>query len=80
MDRITKFMLRLTEKKRMKVRSAYESITHNRLDGLDIKPLKGKKGWFRCRVEDVRIIFVRVASGSNVITDVEFRGKVYKRM
>ncbi len=80
MDRIAKFMLRLTEKQRQKVRAAYDAIMENQLKGLDIKSLQGKQHWFRCRVGNVRIIFVRTAPGTHVITEVEFRGKVYKRV
>lgn len=80
MDRIEKFMLKLVAAQRAKVRAAYVAIVENRLGGLDIKPLQGKQHWFRCRVGNVRIIFVRTAPGTNVITEVDFRGKIYKRM
>lgn len=80
MDRIEKFMRKLAEKQRMKVRAAYDAIRENRLNGLDVKPLQGKKNCFRCRVGDVRILFVRISPSHNIITDVEFRDKAYRRL
>ena len=79
MDRIHKFLPKLSTKPRERVIAAIAAITNNHLEGMDVKPLKGKKGWFRCRLGDIRIIFVRTQSHTNVVVEVDFRGKVYRR-
>jgi len=80
MDRVQKFLQGIESKKRARLIAAMDAITQGKLEGLDIQPLKNQKNWFRCRIGDIRIIFVRIAPGTHVVTDMEFRGKVYKRI
>jgi len=79
MDRIEKFFRKLSPNLRSRLIKEISEITENRLEGKDIKPIKRKKGWYRCRVGNIRIIFTSTSSGTNVVTDAEFRGKVYRR-
>mgnify|MGYP000029404866 CR=1 FL=1 len=80
MDRIQKFLRTLQPKLRMRLIETLDAITANRLEKLDIQPIKGKKNWFRCRVGDIRIVFARMTPGVNVIVEVRFRGKAYRKV
>ncbi len=80
MDRILKLLRTLSPKLRERILDAAALIIAHKTENLDIKPLKGKKNWFRCRVGDIRIIYIRLESGVNIIHDVQFRGKVYKKL
>lgn len=79
MDAIEKFFRKLTPKQQQKLREALKALAANQLTRLDIKPLAGKKGWFRCRVGNIRIIFIRTSAGKHVIYAIDFRGSVYKK-
>ena len=79
MDHIEKFFRKLDPKRYAQVRAAQLAIEHNDLIGLDIKPMKNKKGWYRCRVRDVRLVFVRTGTGENILVDADFRGRIYKK-
>ena len=48
------------------------------LEGLDVKKLQGDKWKYRCRVGNVRILFVKGPDGKNFILDADFRGNIYK--
>ena len=78
MDAILKFLSKLQPKVRERLESVISDIAQNRLKELDIKPLKGYKGWYRCRVGDIRIIFVK-NSGANILIEIGFRGDMYKK-
>lgn len=79
MDHIEKFLRKLDPERFVKVRAARIAIERNHLQGLDIKPMKGRKGWYRCRIGDVRIIFIRTGAGENIVMDADFRGNIYKK-
>ncbi len=78
MDRIKKFLRRLSPKLRTAVMRTMQNIMKGNFAGLDIKPLTGKKGWYRCRMGDIRIIFVRTGAGMHVIYDIQFRDRAYR--
>ena len=78
MDQIRKFTRKLNAKLRKHVEEVIEHILLNHWEGLDIKPLQGKQGWFRCRIGDIRILFVRLPNGVLVLKRAGFRGEVYK--
>ena len=80
MDPIQKFLRKLPLKLRQKVADTALAIAGNRLEGLDIKPLQGKHGWYRCRVGDIRLIFVRTAGGEHILYDVQYRDRVYRTL
>lgn len=79
MDRVQKFLTKLDKKQTERLKSAVRAIEQNQLRGLDIKPLSGQPGWYRCRVGKIRIIFIRTASGKAIIYDINFRGQAYKK-
>jgi len=71
MDPVEKFLRKLSAKRRTVVLRALKAISTGNLAKLDIKPLTGKKGWFRCRTGDIRIVFVY---------DIQFRDRAYRRI
>jgi len=75
---IEKFIRKLDPKRRAHVQNAVSAILRGCMKGLDIEPIRGYKGYFRCRVGDVRIIFIRTHTG-NVIDDIDWRGRAYRR-
>lgn len=80
MDPIEKFLRKLTPKSRAVLLRTLKAIGKGDLARLDIKPLQGRKGWFRCRVGNIRIIFIRTTAGKHVIYDVQSRGRAYRRL
>lgn len=72
MNKIGKFLRKLDRKRRIDVEVVIAQILEDRLDGLDVKKLKGRKEEYRVRVGTVRILFMRTASG-NVILGTGFR-------
>ena len=77
MDKVEKFLRKLDAKRRGKLIAVIAKIGANRLDGLDIKPLQGFEGHFRCRVGHIRILFMH-SHRSNIVYDVNFRGHIYR--
>lgn len=77
-DQPTKFIGRLEPKQSKRVEAVIAKITSNQLARLDIKPLKGRRHWYRCRVGQVRIIFIKTSSGRHIIHTIDFRGGVYR--
>lgn len=79
MDRVQKFLAKLDKKHLGRLKSALRAIEHGQLRGLDIKPLSGQPGWYRCRLGKIRVIFIRAASGKVIVYDIHFRGQAYKK-
>lgn len=78
MDKLEKFLRVLDPKRRQRALTVLRALQEHDLGSLDIRPLKGKKGHFRCRIGEIRFLFVRI-NGQNHIYDVDFRGNVYKK-
>ncbi len=78
MDRVKKFLRQLDSKRGKRASAVLRAIQANQLDGLNIKPLEGQKGHFRCRVGDMRFLFVRI-EGQNYVYDGNFRSSIYKK-
>ena len=79
MDRIEKFLRKIGKKRAARLVAVMRLIAHGQLDGLDIVPLQGHENWYRCRVGDIRIIFMRTEEGRHIVLDVNFRGGIYKK-
>lgn len=80
MDHFEKFVRKLSPKLRSRVLVTTKAILQGRLQGLDVKPLRGEKNWYRCRIGDIRILFYQAENGRYVVYDAGFRGKVYRKM
>lgn len=78
MDKIQKFLLKLTKKERTLIRKILGDILILNLQNYDIKPLKGCKGFFRLRKGDVRIVFAKEKT-MGIIIDIDYRKDIYKR-
>lgn len=76
MQNYLKFLGKLEKKMRIKLIESVEMIESGEINGLDIKPLKGYKNVFRCRVGKIRIIFEKT-EGESVIHDIGYRGDLY---
>lgn len=79
MDKIEKFLQKIDAVLEGRVRAVIVAILQNKFDGLDIKPLQGHKGVFRCRVGKVRVVFFK-GDTKNSIVHIGFRGEVYKAL
>ncbi|MFW6283402.1 MAG: type II toxin-antitoxin system RelE/ParE family toxin [Minisyncoccales bacterium] len=76
MNRIKKFLLKLSKKEREKYYSIFRDIYNLDLEKYDIKKLKNKENHFRLRSGKIRIIFKR-KDGSGMIINIDYRGNVY---
>ena len=79
MDALEKFLRKLDSRLAQRVIDALAALAKNDLKSLDSKPLTDRANWFRCRIGDARIVFVRTAQNTHVIIEVGFRGGVYKK-
>jgi mRNA-degrading endonuclease RelE of RelBE toxin-antitoxin system len=72
MDRIQKFVSKLSGSEAERVFEAIKCVRVGHVDTLSVKKLKGYVDYYRVRVGRVRIIFTKI-EGRNVIIEVEFR-------
>lgn len=79
MQDYVKFLRKLPKHLRERVVTVVLKIGNNDLKTLDLKILKGKSRFYRCRVGKIRIIFEQ-REMSNIIYHIGFRGDVYKGM
>ena len=77
MDKIRKFLLKLTKKERTILQKTLRDIRLLSIQNYDVKPLKGYKGLFRLRKGDIRIVFAK-QKDVGVILDIDFRKDIYK--
>ena len=66
MNKIDKFLRKLSAKERSIVFPILRSIMVGNEEGLNMKKLSGHRNMFRVRVADFRIIFERNASGTAI--------------
>ena len=57
MDRIRKFLKRLSSKERVVVEEVVERVLQHDFSGLDVKKLRGGQNEFRVRKGNIRIVF-----------------------
>lgn len=78
MDRIHKFIRKLSKDQRAQITLVLKRIQSGNLAGLDVKKLQGREGEFRVRKGEIRIICVHRGGGFEVI-DIQWRGsKTYR--
>ncbi len=77
MDKITKFLLRLSHKERLVILSLMENIKNLNLQWIYVKKLKWEIDLYRIRKGKIRIIF-RKMENSWLIIDINYRDKIYK--
>ncbi len=74
MNKIEKFLRRLTASERKVIEECVKKILLRELSGLDVKKLKGGKGAYRVRLGSIRIIFTEDQGGVRRIIVIERRG------
>ncbi|HAU39459.1 MAG: hypothetical protein UV80_C0004G0065 [Candidatus Peregrinibacteria bacterium GW2011_GWF2_43_17] len=79
MDKIEKFLAKLTAKERELVATLIRRAICGDLNGLDVKKLKGFGGLYRIRDGKIRVVFEKV-DPVNKIVNVDFRDRVYKNL
>lgn len=79
MDKISKFLLRLSKKDRIFLLSVFSDILILRLGNYDVKPLKGYKNVYRLKKGKVRIVFYKEQK-KGIIIDIAFRKNIYKNL
>lgn len=78
MDKIKKFLLKLTKKERALIKAILGDVLTLNLQNYDVKPLKGYKGFYRLRKGDIRIVFAK-ENAMGVIIDINYRKDIYKK-
>ena len=73
MDKVSKFLLKLSRERREHIMPIIARVTHNELENLDCSKLQGRGNEYRVRVGSIRIQFVKMSVG-NIITKVGFKG------
>ena len=77
MDKIKKFLNKLSKKDRTLFLKIFKDIKVLKLGRYDVKPLKGYKDVFRLRKGKVRIVFVKT-DGCGILVDIIYRKDAYK--
>lgn len=77
MDKIHKFLMKLTSKQQDVILRIMHDIKANNLQHLQIKKLVNEDNMYRVRVWSIRVIF-KVTSYGNSIINIDFRGNIYK--
>ena len=79
MDKIQKFLLKLTKKELEQVSLILEKILKRDLDELDYKKLKTEEWLYRARKGDIRILFKKNGN-SWLLVNIDYRGNIYKKI
>ena len=66
MDRISKFLNKLSQKELTVIKDVLEKIKKGEMANLDMKKLKGADNFFRVRKGDIRIIY-RISEKEEII-------------
>jgi len=61
MDKINKALLKLPSKQRQKLIQAFSLVIMGKVEGLNIKKLKGHTDLYRLRIGDTRLIYRHVS-------------------
>ncbi len=78
MDRYQKFLSRANKKLRARIIESARRFSQNDWSTLDVKPLKGWRRYYRCRVGDARLIGRKEDDGI-IIVDIDWRSSIYSR-
>lgn len=78
MDKITKFLLKLSIKERSLILEVMWKIFSLQLDSLDIKKIQWEDNIFGIRKWKIRIVF-KIESTKWKIIDINYRDKIYKK-
>ena len=79
MDKIGKFLKRLSKEEQKFIEKVLIKLRAGSLQGLDVKKLKGERGFFRVRIGSIRIIFKKEGDITVVIAIERRSDGTYKR-
>lgn len=79
MDKVRKFLLKLTEKERKILQEIMRDVVVLSLKNYDIKPLKGYKDLFRLRKGSISIVFTK-RNDRGIILDIDYRKDIYSKL
>ncbi len=79
MDKILKFLKKRSPTERERLIFVVRAITENKLEGMDVKKLKGFDSVFRVRVGNFRIIFEKTGKENWVRSIAKRDGRTYGR-
>mgnify|MGYP001575009541 CR=1 FL=1 len=68
MDKIRKFLQKLTPAERKVVENIIKKVLSHDLDTLDVKKLKRSGGFFRVRKGSIRIIFIKEGEHIRIVS------------
>lgn len=74
-----KFLRKIDKNVSIKIYNTIELILEWNFDGLDIKPIIWRKWFYRCRVWDIRIIFINIRWNISIYK-IWFRWDIYNKI
>lgn len=82
MNKLEKFLKNLSKKEfKLFMNKIFPKIKKLQLSDLDVKPLTGYKGFYRVRVGNIRIIFIKDLKGKKgIIVAMDYRKDIYKNL
>lgn len=78
MDKIAKALRKLTPKEQGIVKKILERIERGETFGMDLQKLKGHENIFRVRKGDIRILFMKTNSETNILAIERRSEKTYR--
>lgn len=78
MDKISKFIKRLTKKDAARVAELLLRISDQQTGAMDVKKLRGYEKLYRVRDGDIRVVY-KEGTGKNLIVDINFRKDIYRK-
>lgn len=77
MDKIRKFLCKLTSKEQIVIYDILQSILNNDFWHLDITKLVNNENKYRVRKGNIRIVFSKSSDGNKII-NIDYRWAIYK--
>lgn len=77
MDKIAKFLKKLTKKERLLLLKVLEDVKSLNLDNYDVKSIRGHQNTFRIKKGKIRIVFVKT-SDYGIPLNIAYRKDAYK--
>ena len=78
MNKIEKFLKKLSKKERQSLEQIMAQIINNRSEGLDIRKLKDRNDIFRVRKGDIRIVYLKQGESIDILSVERRNENTYK--
>ena len=79
MDKIEKFLLKLSKKDRQTFVKIFKDILILNLENYDVKTIKEYKDFYRLRKGKIRIIFIK-RNNQGLVINIAYRKDIYKEL